>query len=493
MRSAVRSALFASLALTLANTARAQIPMEEFAARRAALFNIVSDGVTLVLGAGSPAVDYLPYSQSRPFYYLTGFREPDAALVLVKRGGERRAWIFVPPKNPAREVWTGPRLGAAASSAALGIDGREGPELRAVLDSLLTGGGPLNVAGDLGADDGVATPHQQFVDALKAAHANVQVADVTRAIATLRGVKSPAELDRLRIAAAISARGHLAAMRMAVPGIAEFELQAAAEYQWRLEGADGPGYGSILGSGSNSTSLHYQTNDRITVAGDVVVMDMAASFDGYTADITRTIPVSGRFSPAQREIYEIVLNAQKAAERQIRVGAPARAMTDSSNAVLVAGLVRVGLIEAPGATYDCGTTARPRQCSQLGLFYMHGLGHGIGLDVHDPDQYYSTATIGVGSAFTIEPGIYVRVGVVQLIPDTPRNRELIARITPAAERYAGIGVRIEDDYLVTATGVERVSSEVPREVSEVEAVLALPRSARVPGAAERFRRNRSGR
>ena len=173
--------------------------------------------------------------------------------------------------------------------------------------------------------------------------------------------------------------------------------------------------------------------------------------------------------------------------------AGARAMTDSANAVLAAGLVRFGLIEAPGATYDCGPAERRRQCSQLGLFYMHRRGHGIGLDVHDPDQYYQTTMIGVGSAFTIEPGIYVRVGVLQLLPDTPRNSALVTRLTAAAERYAGIGIRIEDDYLVTATGVERVSAEAPREIDEVEAVLALPRSERVPGAAERFRRNRSGR
>jgi Xaa-Pro aminopeptidase len=493
VRLASRIAFLAPLALASVAPLGAQIAVEEFAARRAALLNIVGEGVTLVLGSGTPVPEFLPYQQSRPFYYLTGFREPDAALVLVRRGGEDRAWIFVPPKDPSREVWTGPRLGAAAARAALGIEGRSGQELRAVLDSLLSAGTSLNVAGDLETENNATTPHQQFVESLRARHATLQVSDVTGAVATLRGRKSPAELQQLRTAAGISARGHLAAMRMAVPGIAEFELQAAAEYQWRLEGADGPGYGSILASGSNATSLHYQTNDRISVAGDVVVMDMAASFDGYTADITRTIPVSGRFSAPQSEIYQVVLDAQKAAERQIRVGAPARAMTDSSNAVLVAGLVRLGLIEAAGATYDCGPATRPRQCSQLGLYYMHGLGHGIGLDVHDPEQYYQSATIGVGSAFTLEPGIYVRVGVLQLIPDSPRNRALIARLAPAAERYSGIGIRIEDDYLVTADGAERVSAEVPREMSEVEAVLALPRAARVPGAADRFRRSRSGR
>lgn len=480
-------------ALVCAAPLAAQIPLAEFAARRTALLDLVGDGVTLVLGAASPVPDFLPYQQSRPFYYLTGFREPDAALVMVRRGAERRAWIFVPPKDPAREVWTGVRLGASAAEEALGIEGRANRTLRTFLDSLLAEGGALHVAGDLDGAGGVVSAHQQFVDRIKSAHASVRTSDVTGAVASLRGVKSPAELERLRIAAGISARGHLAAMRMAQPGVAEFELQAAAEYSWRREGADGPGYASIVGSGPNSTILHYNDNVRVTRPGDVVVMDMAAAFDGYSADVTRTIPVSGRFSAAQRELYEVVLEAQKAAERQIRVGGPARAMSDSANAILSAGLTRLGLIEAPGASYDCGTAQRPRQCSQISLHYMHGLAHGIGLDVHDPEQYYESGTIGVGSAFTIEPGIYVRIGVLQLLPDTPRNRALVARLAPAVDRFAGTGVRIEDSYLVTADGVERASAEAPREIDEVEAVLALPRTERVPGAVERFLRNRSGR
>jgi Xaa-Pro aminopeptidase len=469
-----------------------QIPLAEFAARRAALLNNVGDGVTLVLGAGEPAQDYLTFEQSRPFYYLTGFREPNASLLMVRVGAFRKMWLFVPPKNPAQEVWNGIRVGAAGAEAALGIEGRNHGELNAVLDSLLRSARQLNVAGDLTGPGEAATPHAQFVSRLRAANPEVRISDVTAAIGTLRGVKSPAEFDRLRIAAGISARGHVAAMRLAVPGVGEFELQAAAEHQWRREGADGPGYTSIVGSGPNSTVLHYGENSRAAQAGDVIVMDMAASFDGYTADITRTIPVSGRFSDAQREIYAVVLDALKSAERQIAVGAPARLMTDSSNMVLSAGLARLGLIEAVGGTYDCGTADRPRNCSQLGLFYMHGIGHGIGLDVHDPETYYETGRIAVGSAFTLEPGIYVRPGTAQLLRDTPRNRALLERLAPALARYEGIGIRIEDDYLVTAERVERASFEVPRELNEVEAMMQMPRTERVPGVVERFLRHRSG-
>jgi Xaa-Pro aminopeptidase len=476
----------------LAFPVAAQMPTAEFAARRDAVARNLGDGAFLTLGSGEPSPDFLPYQQSRPFFYLTGVLESDAALVIVQRGGARQDLLFVQPKDPAQEVWTGTRLGVAGANA-LGLTGRDASTLRGLLDSLLSSGTPLLVAGDFRAGRGPRSPHDQFIATLRVAHPSAQITDGTGAIGSLRGTKSAAELDRLRIAAEISARGHLAAMRMAQPGVGEFELQGLAEYVWRSEGADGPGYSSIVGSGPNSTILHYGASTRIAQAGEVIVMDMAAAFDGYSADITRTIPVSGMFTPAQREIYAVVLSAQKAAERQIRVGGPSRAMIDSATAALQAGLTQLGLIEAPGATYDCGTAERPRQCTQLSLFYMHGLGHGIGLDVHDPEQYYESGTIGVGSAFTIEPGLYVREHTLSLIPDTPRNRAFKERITAAVTQHAGTGVRIEDDYLVTASGVERPSAIVPREIDEVERVMREPRTPRDPEIVRRYLRFKTGR
>jgi Xaa-Pro aminopeptidase len=221
-------------------------------------------------------------------------------------------------------------------------------------------------------------------------------------------------------------------------------------------------------------------------------MDMATAFDGYSADITRTIPVSGRFSPAQREIYDIVLAAQKAAEREVAVGARASAMTAAASGELARGLARIGLIDSPTASYDCGTVQRVRRCSQLSLFYMHGLGHGIGLDVHDPDQYEQSGVIGVGSAFTIEPGIYVRSTLPEILIKTPDNAAYLARIARAFERYKGIGVRIEDDYLVTKSGVERPSAMVPREANEVERLMQQPRTPRDTAVTNRVRRMRTG-
>jgi Xaa-Pro aminopeptidase len=451
-------------------------PTGEYAARRASLFDALDDGVILVLGAPEPRFDYLAWQQARPFRYLTGFLEPEAALVMVEAGPERHAMLFAREKNPAREVWDGARLGVLAVRDSLGVEGREISTLRSVLDLLLKENKTLHVIGDFAARGQPRTPQDQFLDAIKVAHPEVKVTEVSSSVALLRGKKSRSELALLRTASEISARGHVAVMHAIKPGIGEFQIEAIAEAAWRAEGADGPGYESIVGSGPNSTTLHYNRNGRIARDGELIVMDMAASFAGYAADITRTVPVSGRFTPAQRELYTLVLDAHKAAERQVRAGGPSRAMTDSSNATLRQGLAKLGLIESPDATYDCGTPERARQCPQLGLYYMHGLGHGIGLDVHDPDQYYTTAVIDVGSAFTIEPGVYVRANLMEIIPDTPKNRAYKAKVAAAFARYAGMGVRIEDDYLVTAEGVQRVSAGVPREIDEIEREMAKPRT-----------------
>jgi Xaa-Pro aminopeptidase len=192
------------------------------------------------------------------------------------------------------------------------------------------------------------------------------------------------------------------------------------------------------------------------------------------------VPVSGRFTADQRALYQAVRDAQAAAERASVVGATWRTVTDSARAALERGLAGIGLIEAPGATYDCGPAPASngawRQCPQVGLFWYHGLGHGIGLEVHDPDQGVPAGALGVGSAFTIEPGAYVRGGVLALLPDTPRNRTLRERIAPAVRRLADMGVRIEDDYLLTARGLEWIS-RAPREIAEVEAAMRLGRRA----------------
>ena len=464
--------------------APAAVAAVEYADRRAALAMRLGDGILLALGNGEPVNDYESFGQNPSFHYLTGVREAGAALVMVRRGGTTTATLFVQPRNPAAETWTGARMGTAGATGATGLPAREYRFLRPVLDSLLrnvpgdsAGRLPvLRVVGELSGRGTSRSPHLQFVDSIRQAHANLQVQSGEQVLSQLRGRKSAAELELVRRAVAITVQAQGEAMRAIEPGMNEFEIQALIEYTFRRNGADRPSFSTIVGSGPNSTTLHYNADDRFMGAGEVVVMDIGASYRGYAADVTRTVPVSGTFSPAQREIYQIVRDAQAAAEREAKPGAPAQRMVEASNAVLAAGLVRLGLIESADAMYDCATE---RQCPQLSLFYMHGLGHGIGLEVHDPDQYYFTGTIAQGSAFTLEPGIYVRGNVLDILPDTPRNRALKEKIRPAATKYANIGVRIEDDYIVTAQGVEWIS-RAPREIAEIEAMMRQPFAGPAP-------------
>ena len=459
---------------------RAQITQGEYAARRVALTKTLpSDGVLLVLGGREPKENYQNFWQAENFNYLTGFLEPDAALIIVRKDGVERAMLFVEPKDPAAEVWTGVRLGVEGVKTKLGMEGRDASTLRSVLDSLVSAVGTLFTVGDFsnggGSDVPAAGPPRttddQFVDQLKLAHRNVTVKNLGSNVMKLRGVKSPAELALLRTAAKVSAKAHLEVLHAIAAGMNEFEIQALAEYTFRRNGGDGPSYGSIVGSGPNSTTLHYNKDDRFMKAGEVLNMDMATYFGGYAADITRTVPVSGKFSAEQKDIYQIVFDAQAAAERQVKAGNRFSQLNDSAMAVLRKGLTAVGLIENPTATYDCGSETAARKCSQLGLFYMHGLGHPIGLDVHDVDQY-SGGALAAGSVFTIEPGVYVRENLLDIVPNTPGNTAYRAKLAPALKKYANVGVRIEDDYIVTAVGFDRITSDAPRTIDEIEREMA---------------------
>ena len=446
----------------------------EYRQRREALLARLPDGVLLALGAPEPRRDYLLFFQEPSFYYLTGFLEAGAALVMVKRGEATSATMFVQPRIPSQEVWSGARMGTEAVARLMGTGARPSSQLRTVLDSLLRTGLPLRVVGDLRADESdenrPLSGDDQFVASLRRAHRGLRVQVANGVVQQMRATKSPTELAFIRQAVDITVRAHNEAMRALEPGMNEFELQALIEYTFRRNGADRPGFASIIASGPNSTTLHYNRNDRFIEGGDVVVMDVGASYKGYTADVTRTLPASGTFSAEQRAIYQIVRDAQAAAERQVRIGTQAARMSDSASAVLAAGLARLGLIESPVATFDCDLGRGRAACPQLMLYYMHGLGHGIGLEVHDPDQYYFSGVIRPGSAFTLEPGIYVRADLLDVLLDTPRNRALAARLRPTVERYKNIGIRIEDDYVVTERGVEWLS-RAPREIAEIEEMM----------------------
>ena len=467
----IRALLLTALLPALA---QGQITNSEYAARRSALAARVQNGIVVALGSPEPAEDFILFNQNSPFRYLTGFNEPQAALVMVVKNGaiSGTPMLFVQPSDPAREVWTGHRLGVGGVQGAFGLEGRNSETLAAVVDTLLTRdpGAVLHKIGSFNSDGPIITRDDQIIAGVVRGRTTNAVKDATADVAALRRIKTPAELDLIRRAVNVTVTAHKDAMRVIEPGMNEFEVQALIEYNFRKNGADRPSFSTIVGSGPNSTTLHYVVDDRFIENNDVIVMDIGASYRGYAADVTRTVPANGKFSPAQRDIYLAVRAAQKAAEQVARVNARAGTLSEAANASLDESLTRLGLIEGPGATYDCDTGAT-RQCSQRGLYYMHSLGHGIGLDVHDPGAATGgNSPLVPGTAFTLEPGIYVRSNLLEIIPSTPKNQAMIAKIRPAVQKYANIGVRIEDDYIVTATEVEWIS-RAPRELDEVEATM----------------------
>jgi Xaa-Pro aminopeptidase len=465
-------ATFVGTPLGWAQGLEAQISSAEHAERRAALAAQVGDGILLAMGSAQPPEDYINFYQNSPFRYLTGFVEPNAALVsLVTDGRITAETLFVNPRDPAQETWEGYRVGPEGVAAVTGIAGRSVEDLASVLDSLLANGwGEVNVAGTYDPSLPVLNDVTQRVNGVLAENAGADVRTVDAELEALRGVKSEAEIALLRKAIDITSQAHRELARLVEPGVNEFEGHAVIEYTFRLYGSERPAFATIVGSGPNSTVLHYNANDRFMEAGDVVVADIGASYGGYAADVTRTLPVAGHFTEAQRELYQLVRDAQTAAEEIARPGASVGDMAREAATVLAVGLAELGLIESPGATYDAGGG---EEYPQYFLYYMHALSHGIGLDVHDPWP----RVMEPGVAFTIEPGIYVRPNLfTEVVPDTPRNRQMQDALLPAFERYVGIGVRIEDDYLITETGIERLSL-APREIDELEALMAEPWSS----------------
>ena len=433
--------------------------------------------MVIAFGGVEPVNHWPTFYQVPGFYYLTGFTETDAALVMVKRNGSVAATMFVPTRTPIQERWVGARTRPAAMERKIGIPGRDFAQLRPAIDSLATSGLPFYVVSDINsgdyAQDDTLTLGARFIGQVRQANPWLVMHQFDREVNRLRAKKSASELALLRKAVEISVLAHKEAMKATAPGCGEYEIQSLLEGTFRRFGADRPGYGSIVGSGLNATVLHYNEDSRVMQDGELLLIDAAAAFGHYSADVTRTMPVNGRFTPPQREIYQIVRDAQEAFVRQIKPGVSVAEANDSGRAVVTKGLVRLGLIQSADGTIDppVGAPCPPGGCQQVQLFALHGYGgHGIGLDVHDPAQYYEQH-FGVGDVFTVEPGLYVSPDLLGSLPDTPKNRAFLAKIKPAVQKYSGIGVRIEDDYALTEKGLEWMSSGAPREIPEIEALM----------------------
>ena len=467
-----------TVAMALPCIAGAQIPASEFAARRDSLAAHVRDGVVVAFGGRTPVSDYGPFYQLPAFHYLTNFDEPDAAMVMVVRGGRASTTLFLTPIEPRSAFYNGRRPDSAAVVRTMGVNARQFSSLRGVVESLAGIGLTFFTVGDQAGSDFVQedslTRGRQFFRALAERHASLTIRDGQPMVDALRAKKSAAEIALLKKAAEISSQGHRAAMLVAQP-TKEYELQAALEYEFMRLGGARPSYGSIVGGGVHGTQLHYMRDRGDVKPGDMVVMDAATEYEGYAADVTRSIPVSGTYTAAQRDIYQLVLDAQLAAERNSKPGMLAAAASDSSFDIRARGLAKLGLIQGVDAQIDMpwrtNCAQNPKSCRESMFWMIHGISHGLGLEVHDPAQFYTgDGRFKEGDAFTIEPGIYISTSALDALPDTPRNRQFIAKVKSAVLKYENTGVRIEDDYIITANGLERISN-APREIAEIEALM----------------------
>jgi len=468
---------FATTLLTV-GALGAQIPQTEYNARRDSLAAKLGDGLLVAFGGRNPVADFGPFFQLPDFRYLTNYNEPDAALVMVIAGGKARSTLFITPSGARQAFYYGKRPDSLTVERTLGMSARSAGVLEQVIDSLAVGMKTVYTVADFAAADFATqdstTRGQLWERRFAAAHPRIAMRSAHPYIYQLRAKKSEAELALIRKAAEISSEGHRAAMQVTQP-TKEYELQAAIEHEFMRHGGARPAYGSIVGGGIRGTQLHYMRNRGELKPGDLVVIDAATEYEGYAADVTRSIPVGGTFSREQRLLYQLVLDAQLAAERNSKIGMSSITAQDSSEAVRARGLAKLGLIESVDAQLDMpwrtDCVNAPRSCRQSLFWMIHGISHGIGLAVHDPAQFYSgNRAFKIGDAFTIEPGIYISTTMLDALPDTPRNRAFIAKVKPAVLRFENTGVRIEDDYLITELGTERIST-VPREIDEIEALM----------------------
>ena len=448
----------------------------ELAKRRAAVAEKMENNSVLVLLSAEPkiysnSVDYV-FRQENNFVYLTGLKQKGAVFVMTKSGDAVSEYLFLPRRNPVSETWDGKMY---SDDEARNISGLKTiiptTERAAFFDALKTKQPFAAKAGgvEIGAfetvymllpsspNDGNAMREFRQENEFRKELGERNVINARPIFAQLRLVKSPYELKLMQHAIDISTEAHMRSMAMVHHAKWEYEVQAEVEYTFRRRNADYWGYPSIVGCGQNATTLHYQIPKGEVKSGDLLLMDVGAEYEHYTADITRTFPVNGKFSKEQAEIYQIVYDAQEAVAKMTKPGVRFAALQAEAARVIEDGLFRLGLV-----------TAKDGQ--QFRRWYMHGLGHWLGMNVHDVGDYGTP--LAPGMVFTNEPGIYIRPDTLEWLPDTPENREFIAKVKPAFEKYKSIGVRIEDDMLVTTTGVEWMNKALPRSIGDIESFMA---------------------
>ncbi|MDQ3650429.1 MAG: aminopeptidase P N-terminal domain-containing protein [Acidobacteriota bacterium] len=497
----------------------------ELIERRARVAKEIGPNGILVLYSAEPRVytndvDY-EYRQENNLYYLTHLKQQGATLVLMPGHESLREILFVPKRNPARETWDGFMYGVADAHRLSGVSEiweakefepfmqalkkREAyrPKNEAILMSATatkdqaassTSAANTNTASTTAAG-AVATGFERLFSAVEKKEAalfllvpikeaasgefgdhrewrreqrfaagwkreggaDFQIRSAFPIFAAMRLRKSPSEIQRLQHAIDITTEAFGRSMAAAGRAQWEYEVEAEVEYTYRRRNADYWGYPSIVGCGPNATTLHYNESQGRINQGSLLLMDVGAEYDHYTADVTRTFPVNGKFTPAQADIYNIVYAAQEAAFRATRPGATISEVNIAATEVIKDGLLRLGLIT-------------DRNSNQHRMWFMHGTSHWLGMNVHDVGDYVTKFEPGM--VFTNEPGIYVRADALDYLPKTPENEKLIATVRPAFEKYKNIGVRIEDDVLVTPEGYRNLSAALPRTTTDIEAFIA---------------------
>ncbi|WP_426506103.1 Xaa-Pro aminopeptidase [Serratia proteamaculans] len=434
---------------------------QEFNSRRQALLAKMAPASAAIIFSAPEATrsadtEY-PYRQNSDFWYLTGFNEPEAVLILVKSDEtHNHSVLFNRVRDLAAETWFGRRLGQEAAPAKLGVD-RALPfsEINDQLPLLLNG---LDVV--YHAQGQYAYADQILFDALdklrKGFRQNLQapatLTDWRPWLHEMRLFKSSEEMVIMRRAGEISALAHTRAMEKCRPGMFEYQLEAEIHHEFTRLGARSPSYNTIVGGGDNACILHYTENESELRDGDLVLIDAGCEFKGYAGDITRTFPVNGKFSRPQRAVYDIVLASLTRALEMFKPGISIRVVNDEVVRIMITGMVELGILKGEVEQLIAEQAHRP--------FYMHGLGHWLGLDVHDVGHYGTPdrdRTLEPGMVLTVEPGLYIA-------PDAD-----------VPEQYRGMGIRIEDDILITATGIENLTASVVKDADAIEALMAAAR------------------